>query len=172
MFWVNVLALILLILSLFGGLKEGAVRVFFSFAALLIAIWLSGHYYHLLANILAFLPGPNWSGFLAFFITTGIVILILSLVFLLPRKLIQAIWGKGLIYRLGGAILNLLSTATSLAVFTLVISVYPIFGWLARAVTGASLMVWLVEHLSFVPALLPELSHKAVIGTMWMTLMS
>ena len=57
---VDIIVIIILILSFVGGLKDGAVKSFFSLLALVIAIPLTGLSYRLLATILSFLPGTNW----------------------------------------------------------------------------------------------------------------
>ncbi len=157
MIWVNILALLILIFSIFGGLKEGAVKQFFSLLALIIAIPLAGRFYYLVAIIFSFLPGSNWENFVGFFITLGLVSVIFHLVFFLPRKLIQKLWKKGVIFRLLGGALSIFNAAIGMVVFTLVLDAYPIFDWLQRAVTSAGVLVWLVDHLGFVQALLPEM---------------
>jgi len=45
--------------------------------------------------------------------------------------------------------------------FTLALEAYPIIAWLERAVTNASVLTWLTEHLSFVQAMLPEVFQDA-----------
>ena len=161
MIWVNIIAVIILIVSLLSGMKEGAVKNFFSLLALIIAIPLVSLYYRLLAIILSFLPGENWENFVGFFIALGITIAILHLVFLLPRKIIQKAWGKGLIYRLLGGALNIFNASIGMVIFTLALGAYPIIDWLERVVTNASVPVWLVEHLSFLQAMLPEVFQDA-----------
>ena len=161
MIWVNLIAVVILIFSLLGGLKEGAVKNFFSLLALIIAIPLASLYYRLLAIILSFLPGENWENFVGFFIALGITIAILHLVFLLPRKIIQKAWKKGLIYRLLGGALNVFNASIGMVVFTLALGAYPIIDWLERVVTNASVPVWLVEHLGFIQAMLPEVFQDA-----------
>jgi len=96
MTWVSILAVIIIILSFFGGLKEGAVKNFFSLVVLIIAIPLAGLWYHLIAIILSFLPGTNWENFVGFFITLGLISIILHFILLLPRKIIQKVWRKGI----------------------------------------------------------------------------
>ncbi len=130
MIWVNILVVLVLFLSFVGGLKEGAVKNFFSLIALIIAIPLSGIFYHLLANILSFLPGENWENLIGFFATLALISIILHFVFFLPRKLTQKAWKRGVFYRLIGGALNLFNSAIGMVVFTLVILAYPTFGWL------------------------------------------
>jgi uncharacterized membrane protein required for colicin V production len=161
MVWVNIIACLILFFSFVGGLREGAVKHFFSLIALLIAIPLAGLSYRWLAGILSFIPGENWENFLGFFITLAIISVILNLIFLLPRKFIQKVWKKGLLFRLAGAVLNIFSAAIGLTVFTIVLQVYPIFDWLERAVMGSVVLNWLVVCLGFVQLMLPDLFRYA-----------
>jgi uncharacterized membrane protein required for colicin V production len=143
MSWViDIIVIIILILSFVGGLKDGAIKSFFSLLALIIAIPIAGLSYLLLAAILSFLPGTNWENFFGFFITMGIISVILHLIFLLPRKFTQKIWKKGILFRLLGGALNALGACIGFTVFTLVLRAYPIFDWLERVVSGS----WLVAH--------------------------
>ena len=164
MILVNIIAVIILILSFLGGLKEGAVKNLFSLAVLIIAILLTGFFYYLIATILSFLPGTNWENFIGFFITIGIISLVLHFIFFLPRRIAQNIWKKGVLFRLLGGGLNLLNAGIGMVVFTLVLGAYPIIDWLERAVTNASVLMWLVKLLSFVEAMLPEAFQNAAIS--------
>jgi len=161
--WVSILAVLILFFSLIGGLKEGAVKHFFSLIALIIAIPLTGVSYHLLANALSFLPRENWQNFVGFFITLALISIILHFVLLLPRKLSQKTWNKGVLFRLTGGTLNIFNAAIGLVVFTLLLQAYPIIGWLERVVTDSSVLTWLVVHLSFIQAMLPEIFQDAAI---------
>jgi len=163
MIWVNILVGLVLFFSFLGGLKEGAVKPFFSLIALLIAIPLTGISYRLLATALSFLPGEDWENFVGFFVTLAMISIILYFVFLLPRKLIQKTWNKGVLFRLIGSALNIFNSAIGLVVFTLLVRAYPIFGWLERVVTDSSVLTWLVVNLSFVQAMLPEVFQAAVV---------
>ena len=161
MIWVNIIALIILFFSLFGGMKEGAVKNFFSLVIQIFAIYIAGHIYHFIATILAFLPGTSWENFLGFFIAIGLIMAILHLIVLIPRKIIQKIWKRGLIFRLLGGALNVFSASIGLVIFTLAIGAFPIIDWLARVVVNASVLQWLVAHLGFVQALLPGVLRDA-----------
>ena len=159
--WASIAAIVIFCLSFFGGLKDGTVKAFFSLLGLVIAIPLTGLSYHLLATVLAFLPGTNWENFFGFFITLCIISVILHFIFSLPRKLIQKVWKKGLLFRLLGGVLNLIGAGIGMSVFTLVLVAYPIIDWLERAVADSGVLVWLVSHLGFVPAMLPEVFQDA-----------
>jgi len=161
MILVDILAVIILILSFLGGLKEGAVKHFSNLIVLIVAIRVAGLYYHLIAIILSFLPGANWGNFVGFFIALALVSVILHFIFLFPRRVIQKVWKKGALFRLLGGALNIVSASIGMVVFTLTVGAFPIFGWLERAVTGSGVLTWLVEHLSFVQSMLPEAFQNA-----------
>ena len=144
MIWVNILASIVFFFSFIGGLKEGAVKSFFSLIALIIAIPLTGVSYHLLANVLSFLPGEDWQNFIGFFVTLALISIVLYFVLLLPRKFTQKVWNKGVLFRLVGGTLNILNTGIGLVVFTLLIRMYPIIGWLRRR----SPATWFAQYLA------------------------
>ena len=130
--WVDIVVIIMLALGFFGGMKEGAVRAFASLIAVLISIPLAGLSYRLVASLLSFLPGENWENFIGFFICLCIITAILHLIFFLPKKLIGAVWNKGILLRILGGGFNILGGILGMVVFTLVIQTYPIFDWLAR----------------------------------------
>ena len=156
MHWFDIIVIIILILTFFGGIKDGAVKTFSSLVALIIAIPAAGASYRLIASLLSFLPGENWENFFGFFITMGIISVILHLIFLLPRKFTQKIWKKGMLFRLLGGVLNLFGTAIGFTVFALVLRAYPIFDWLASWFSSSGVLTWLVDKFGFVQAMLPE----------------
>ena len=158
---VSLFVLFILLVSVFAGLKEGAVKHFFNLVAVLIAIFIAGLFYHLIAGLLSFLPGENWENFISFFIAFGIVVAILQLAFLLSRKLINKIWKRGLLYRLLGGALSAVNASIGLTLLALVLNAFPIFDWLARWVTGSSVMSSLVNVFGFIQALLPEVFRAA-----------
>jgi uncharacterized membrane protein required for colicin V production len=164
MIWVNLIAVLILIFSLVGGLREGAVRQFFNLVALLIAIPLTGLSYHLLANLLSFLPGENWENFIGFFITLAIMSVILHLIALLPRKIVQKIWRGGLLFRLLGGALNVVNASIGMVVFTLVLLAYPIFDWLERWVAGSGVLISMVNIFAFVQSMLPQVFQSAAVA--------
>ncbi len=158
---VSLFVIFILLVSVFAGLKEGAVKHFFNLVAVLIAIFIAGLLYHLIAGLLSFLPGENWENFISFFIAFGIVVAILHLAFLLPRRIINKIWKRGLLYRLLGGALSAVNASIGLVVLALAMNAFPIFDWLARWVTGSSVMASLVNIFGFIQVLLPEVFRAA-----------
>ena len=153
---VSLFAVFVLLVSVFAGLKEGAVKHFFNLVATFVAIFISGLYYHLIAGLLSFIPGENWENFIGYCIAYAIVMVIFQLAALFPRKMINKIWKRGLLYRLLGGAMNLVNAAIGLTLFALVLSTFPIFDWLARWVTGSSVMASLVNIFGFIQVLLPQ----------------
>ena len=161
MIWVSIIAVLILIFSLFGGLKEGAVKHFFNLVVTIVAIPLAGISYWLIARVLSFLPGKNWENFIGFFIALVLISVILHFVFFLPRRIGQKIWRRGFLFRLFGGVLNVVNASIGMVVFTLVLLAYPIFDWLARWVAGSGVLASLLNIFSFVHAMLPEAFHNA-----------
>ena len=161
---VSILAVVILVLSFFGGMKAGAVKQFFSLAVLLVAVLLAGLSFRLIALILSFLPGENWENFFGFFITLALASVGLHFIVWIPRRIARTIWKKGIIFRLAGGVLNLIRTSIGLALLTLVITAYPILGWLEEAITGSGVMMGLLERFSFVAGMLPEVFRSTALA--------
>jgi uncharacterized membrane protein required for colicin V production len=153
---VSIIAAIILILSLFNGFREGALKQAVSVISLLIAIPLTGLCYGWLESLFSFLPGENWEGFLGFFITMGIIMVILYFIFLLPRRFFEKAWKGGLLFRTIGAVLSFLNAGIGMVLFALVLNVYPIFDWLQSAVSGSCVINWLDAWLGFIQYMLPS----------------
>jgi len=170
MWVVSLIAILALVFSFVGGLKEGVVKSFTTLVVVLIALPLTGLSYHLLAGVLSFLPG-NWPNLAGFLITWGVISAILQLIFLAPRKALQIAWGGGLPFRPIGGLLSTLAAAIGLVALTMVFLAYPIWDWLEQAVINSGVLAWLVTHLGFVQSLLPdELGQEAIFAKLWLLL--
>jgi uncharacterized membrane protein required for colicin V production len=152
---VSIIAVIILILSIFNGFREGALKQAVSIISLLAAIPLAGLCYGWLESLFSFLPGENWEGFLGFFITIGIIVVLIQLAFWMPRKVLEKGWKEGALFRLVGSALGFFNAAIGMVLFALVLNVYPIFDWLQRAVSGSGVINWLDSWLGFVQWMLP-----------------
>ena len=156
MWLISLFVIVILVVSFFVGLKEGAVKRLFSLVATLIAIVLAGLSYDFLAGLLSFLPGENWENFLGFFITLGIISALLHLLFFIPRKVLQKAWNQGAPYRILGCIASVFETGIGFVVFAFVLAKFPIIDWLARWFSESGVMSSLIDIFSFVPDLLPQ----------------
>ncbi len=160
MTWVDILVLVILALSFLGGVKNGAVKSLFSLAVLIAAIFLAGMLYYLVASLLTFLSS-DWRNFLGFFVALGLISAMLHLILLLPRKLVENLWGEGPAFRIFGGAFSLLNASAGLVVFALVLEAYPIMDWPEQLVANSAVISWLVAHLGFLAVLLPDVFQKA-----------
>jgi uncharacterized membrane protein required for colicin V production len=159
---IDFIVIVVLIMSVLSGLKDGAVKALFSLLTLFIAIPLAGLSYPLLSGIFSFLPGTAWENFVGFFIVFGIISAILQLVFFLPRKIMGKIWGKGILFRLLGAAASVIGAGISLTVFVLVLDAYPVISALQNAVSVSAVVMAITGYFSFVALLLPEMFRSGV----------
>jgi uncharacterized membrane protein required for colicin V production len=157
---VSVIAVLGLLFSIFTGLREGAVKQFFTLLATLIAIPVAGISYEGLANILSFIPGQNWEGFIAFFIMMAVVSIILYFAFIIPGRALKKAWPGGLFYCVLGAIFSLVNAILVIVVFALVLHAYPIFDGLERAVSSSPVVTGLVSAFGCVQSVLPEVLRQ------------
>jgi len=156
MILVSIIAVILLILSLANGFREGALKQTVSIISLLIAIPLAGLCYNWLASLFSFLPGENWENFFGFFVTMGIIMVALYFIFLVPRKFFEKAWKEGPLFRMIGAALSFFNAGIGMVLFALVLNAYPIFDWLQSAVSGSCVINWLDSWLGFIQYMLPS----------------
>ena len=153
---VSIIAVILLILSLFNGFREGALKQAASIISLLAAIPLAGLCYQWISTVLSFLPGTNWEHFLGFFLTMGIIMVLIQLLLWLPRKRLDKPSWRGGLSRTIGAVISFFNCGIGMVVFALVINAYPIISWLESSVTGSCIIQWLASWLGFVQSWLPS----------------
>jgi uncharacterized membrane protein required for colicin V production len=160
MIWVSIIAALVLFFSIIGGIKEGAVKQFFTLLATLIAIPIAGLSYEVLAGWLSFIPGQNWENFIAFFVMMAVVGILLYFAFIIPGRMFQKSWDVGILYAVLGAVFGLFNAAIGMVVFALVLNAYPIIDWLANAVSGSGVITWLVSLFGFIQGVLPEVFRQ------------
>ena len=160
MIWVSIIAVLILLFSIVGGLKEGAIKQLFTLLATLISIPIAGISYQVLAGWLSFISGNNWENFIAFFVMMAVVGIILYFVFIIPGRVFKKAWNGGIWYCVLGAIFNLFNAAIGMVVFALVLRAYPIIDWLERAVSGSGVIAWLISLFGFIQPVLPEVLRQ------------
>jgi uncharacterized membrane protein required for colicin V production len=160
---VSIIAALVLLFSIVGGFREGAVKQLFTLLSTLIAVPVAGVSYQVLAGWLSFIPGENWENFIAFFVMMAVVSIVLYFAFILPGRALKKAWPGGLFYCVLGAIFSLVNAAIGMVVFALVLNAYPIIDWLGRAVGGSGVIAWLVSLFGFVQAVLPEALQQAAL---------
>jgi uncharacterized membrane protein required for colicin V production len=154
---IDIIAAAILFISFIGGLTQGAIKTFFSLLGFIIATPAAGRFYPFFAHLLSFLHLPNLRNFIAFFVTLALAGIVLSFIFYFPRKITEESWEDGVLFHLMGGFLNLLGSAIGILLLALVLSVYPVWDWLQQAFAHSVIIQWLLNNLSFVQSLLPEM---------------
>ena len=156
MIWIDIAVTLIFIFSFIGGLKEGAVKSFFSLLTLFIVIPLTGFLYLYFVSVLSFIPDQIWRNFIGFFGTFIVLSIILSLIFLIPSRLLGGIWDKGVLSILLGGLFAVIGCAISLVLLRIVVQTYPIFDWLDHILTNSRVISWFAPYLDFIRLMLPE----------------
>ena len=163
MIWIEIVFTLIFIFAFVGGLKDGAVKGFFSLIALFIVIPTTGYFYPYFVNILQFIPDEIWRSFIGFFGTFIIFSIIIGLILLIPSKLLTAAWNKGVLYILLGGLFSVISCAISLSLLQIVVHTYPIFDWLDYFLSNSEVLSWFSKYFDFISLMLPELFHSGSI---------
>lgn len=163
MIWVDIVISILYVFIFIGGLKQGAIKSGFSLLSLIIAIPLTGLLYHFLTGAFSFLNNNIWANFLGFVITLVIISIILSLIFLIPRKLMGAA-NVGIISAIFGGLINIIGFSLALTLFVILIKTYPIWDWLVQVLSGSQIVIFLLKVSGFIRFMLPEAFRTASIS--------
>jgi uncharacterized membrane protein required for colicin V production len=166
MIWVEIIITLLYILTFIGGLKEGVAKSLFSLVTLIIAIPVTGYFYTMLAGVFTFIPDEIWANFLAFMVTFIIASIILSLIFLIPRRILEAAWPKGFISSILGGIFSIMGFSISLVLFAILINTYPIFDWLTQLLISSQILNWLLHTFDFIQFMLPEVFRNSITAIM------
>jgi membrane protein required for colicin V production len=149
--WLDIIIAIVLIISMFIGLKVGLVKTVLSFIGLIVGVFLAGHYYLTLSDFLSFLPDTA-GRVVAYFLIIIVVMILISLLSVLLDKLLSAIM-LGWLNHLGGMLFGLLLAAVFwgaiLAVWVKYVGGYNIIG-------NSILASFLVDRFPLVLALLPD----------------
>jgi uncharacterized membrane protein required for colicin V production len=166
MVWVDIILTIIFIFSFIAGLREGVVKGFLSLVGIIIAIPVTAYFYHLLTDALSFIPDYNWQHFLGFFGTFTIATIILAIIFFIPARFIEGIWGKGVLFTLLGGVFSVIGFAIFLTLFTIVTNQYPIFYWLEQVLNNSSIIDWLMTFSGFIHFLLST-DFEGALDTVW-----
>jgi uncharacterized membrane protein required for colicin V production len=142
---IDLVIALVLFFSLLGGLKEGAVKEFFGLLAFVIALSLTGAFMPYVLPWLSFIPDHLWRDFFTFLATMGIILIILHLVFILPRNLLDKVWDGGFIWNALGGVFGLANTALGLVLMVILFDMYPVLDWLNDLFAISNLLNWLVS---------------------------
>jgi uncharacterized membrane protein required for colicin V production len=142
---VDIIVVLILIFSFIGGLKKGAINEFFGLLAFIIAIPLAGIFYGYVVSWFSFVGDSTWRPFLAFLLTMGIMMILLYLLFWVPRHLLEKVWNGGFFWSLLGGILGILNSALGLVLLVSLMDIYPVLSWLDDIFISSQVLNWLVN---------------------------
>lgn len=159
----DIIVALILIFSFIGGLRHGAVREFFSLAAFIIALLLTGLFVGHVTGWLSFVGIVTWRNFLAFLLTMGLILIVMFLILWIPRYYMNKVWDGGFMWSLLGGIFGLIDCALGLALLVKLLNIYPILSWLNSILASSHILNWLVTNFGpFVLMLLQFFAGKAV----------
>ena len=104
--WLNIVIIIVIVISAFGGLKNGLIKAVLSLAGLIVGVVLAGRYYIPLSEQLAFIPQDNIARIVAFAIILIGMILVTGLLASLLTWTVSTVM-LGWVNRVGGAVFGL-----------------------------------------------------------------
>jgi membrane protein required for colicin V production len=149
--WLDVVIAIILIISLFIGLKAGLIKTVISLAGLILGIFLAGRYYQLLAGKLIFISSDKVAGIVAYIIILIVVMIAAAIIAWLLSKIVSAIM-LGWLNHIGGAILGLLIAGIFLGA---ILAIWAQYGGGSNIIADSLLGRFLLAKFPFVLALLP-----------------
>ena len=154
MTWLDWVLLALLVVSIISGLMRGLIKTAFGLAGLVVGLLLAGRYYAVLAPHLSFIPQENLAKIAAFVIIVAVVGIIASVLGSIFKK-IAAMFGLGLLDRLGGAVLGLAISVIGLGATLALIAQFPIID-LGPTVSQSWVAKLLLKTWPLVQGLLPS----------------
>jgi uncharacterized membrane protein required for colicin V production len=140
----DIIVVLVLIFSFIGGLRGGAIKEFCGLVAFIIALPLVGVFIGYISPWFNIVGDANWRAFLSFLVTMGIIILILYLLFWIPRHLLEKIWNGGFFWSLLGGIFGALNSALGLVLLVTLLDIYPLLGSFDSALNMSPVLNWLV----------------------------
>src|ERR1035437_2057742 len=105
--WLDIVILIMLVISLFIGLKAGLIEMGISLAGLILGMFLAGNYYQMLANRLTFISSGKAAQIVAYIAILIVVMIVAAIVAWILSKIVSALM-LGWLNHLGGAIVGLI----------------------------------------------------------------
>jgi uncharacterized membrane protein required for colicin V production len=144
---VDLMVALVLVLTFLGGWKEGAVKGFLGLLAFIVALSLTGAFTAYVLGWMSFTPDHVWRAFFAFLVTMGIILVILHLAFLLPRRMADNVWNGGLIWNALGGIFGVVNCALGLVLMVILLGIYPVLNWLNALLASSNVLNWLVSSL-------------------------
>ena len=150
--WLDIVILIIIAVSTFIGLKNGLIKTIFSFAGLILGIFLAGRFYVSLAKALSFISDERLAQVFAFVLILIAVMLISAVLAAILTKIISAVM-LGWVNHLGGAIIGFVFGGLFCAAL---LSLAVKFPGTSATISGSGLAGVLLDRFPAVLNLLPS----------------
>ena len=150
--WLDIVIIVVMVLSAFGGLKNGLIRAVLSLAGLIVGVVLAGRYYMLLSEQLAFIPQDNIARIVAFAIILIGMMIIAGLLASLLTWTVSAVM-LGWVNRIGGAIFGLVLGGIFCGA---ILAIWVKFLGVQSIIIESAMANMLLDFFPVVLALLPE----------------
>lgn len=149
--WLDIVIIVILVISVFSGLKTGIIKAILSLAGVVVGVVLAGRYYAPLAENLSFIPHEGTAKMIAFAIILIAMMVIAGIVAEFLTRVVSAVL-LGWVNRLAGALLSLVLGGIFCGA---VLAIWVKFLGISGAITNSAIAPVLLDYLLLVLALLP-----------------
>ncbi len=149
--WLDIVIAIILVITLFMGLKAGLIKMVISLAGLILAIFLAGHYYQALSDKLTFISSDRTAAIVAYIIILLVVIIVSAIIAWILSKMVSAIM-LGWLNRFSGAILGLVIAGIFIGA---ILAIWAKYGSGGNTISNSLMGSFLLDGFPLVLALLP-----------------
>ncbi len=150
--WLDIVIIVVIAISAFGGLKNGLIKAVLSLAGLIVGVVLAGRYYTPLSEQLTFIPQDNIARIVAFAIILIGVMIIAGVLANLLKWAVSAVM-LGWVNRIGGAIFGLVLGAVFCGAL---LAMWIKFMGIQSIIVESAMANMLLDFFPVVLALLPD----------------
>lgn len=150
--WLDIVIIVVIAISAFGGLKNGLIKAVLSLAGLIVGVVLAGRYYTPLSEQLTFIPQDNIARIVAFAIILIGVMIIAGVLANLLKWAVSAVM-LGWVNRIGGAVFGLVLGAVFCGAL---LAMWIKFMGIQSIIVESAMTNMLLDFFPVVLALLPD----------------
>jgi len=149
--WLDILILVVLAISVIGGLMAGVIKILFGVVGIILGVVLAGRFGGPLADKLTFISDARTANILSFIVIMIVVLLIAGVLAFIFKKIAEGVL-LGWINRLGGAVLGLL---LGMLLMAAILTVSVKYAGFSGAVENSWMAGFLLNKFPVVLGLLP-----------------
>lgn len=149
--WLDIIILVILVISIFTGLKQGLIKGALSLAGLVVGVVLASKFYLQLGRAMGFIPNVDIANVVAFILILVVVMIIANVLAALLKQTARAVMLAWVDY-LGGAVFGFLMGAIFMGAL---LAIWVRFLGTAGPVTESVLAGILLDKFPLVLSLLP-----------------